>query len=135
MPKLWTFLSRQNFFQKIEHFFLNREKILNFEFLTVSFCMGPTIMYCSKVVSSNPPKNLFAFPCCIEDKIHNILIICIYDLSLRQINLKSRGDHQFEFLILIWKLIHFLSSCHKLFIIWQLLCLLYHHLPKYWNRL
>ena len=37
----------------------NGDKILKFELLAISFCMGPTIMYCLKMVSSKPQKTSF----------------------------------------------------------------------------
>jgi len=35
----------------------NGDKILNFELMTVTFCMGPTIMYCLELFKE--PKNTF----------------------------------------------------------------------------
>ena len=47
------------FFIKSPSNISNGDKNLNFELLAVSFYMGPTIMFCLKVVSSKPQKITF----------------------------------------------------------------------------
>ena len=51
-----NFFVATGFFQKFLTTFVNGDEILHFKLLAVSFCMGPTIMYCLKVVYQNPKQ-------------------------------------------------------------------------------
>ena len=52
----WGFDQVMNFYVVTGLFSIFPTRISNSELMIVSFCMGPTIMYFLKVVSSKPPK-------------------------------------------------------------------------------